>query len=360
MTDELMPWRIVGPWTLPLIKRIKRNGLKVFSCFHCGGGSTMGYKLAGYEVLGGVEIDKDMMAIYRANHKPVHSYLMGVQDFLKVPTDDLPPALLDLDILDGSPPCSSFSTVGRRHKKWGKKTYFREGQAAQVLDDLFFDFIEIANRLRPKVVIAENVKGMIQGKARGYCKEVLRQFREAGYRPQLFLLNASRMGVPQRRERVFFVASRDDLDMDKLVLRFDEPPIPFSDIDGGDSVKGSAPVSDMMRGLWEKTEIGQNFMGAHPGNSMWSVWKIYPHVPCSTIVSNPSVLYHPFIPRTLSSCEVIAAQSFPTDYDYGKEKIYYVCGMSVPPLMMQRISLEVGRQWFGVEYDHRRAPVEAA
>lgn len=359
MTDELTPWRIVGPWTLPLIKRIKRNGLKVFSCFHCGGGSTMGYKLAGYEVLGGVEIDKDMMAIYRANHKPAHSYLMGVQDFLKVPIDDLPPALLDLDILDGSPPCSSFSTVGLRDKKWGKKAHFREGQAAQVLDDLFFHFIEIANRLRPKVVIAENVKGMLLGKARGYCKEVLRQFREAGYRPQLFLLNASRMGVPQRRERVFFVASRDDLDMGKLVLRFDEPPIPFSVVDKGDSVK-ARPMTENARDLWSRTRLGDNFKRAHPTGSCFSHFRVSPYMPCNTLTTTTEKLYHPFIPRSLAGPELIDIQTFPTDYNFGKEKVGYVCGMSVPPLMMQRISLEVGRQWFGVEYDHRRAPVEAA
>ncbi len=52
---------ITGPWNLTDLKEVKSNGLKVFSCFHCGGGSTMGYKLAGYEVLGGVEIDPKMM-----------------------------------------------------------------------------------------------------------------------------------------------------------------------------------------------------------------------------------------------------------------------------------------------------------
>ena len=86
----------------------------VFSCFHCGGGSTMGYKLAGCRVLGGVEIDPAMMAVYRANHHPEHSYLMGVGDFVKIPDADLPAELFDLDILDGSPPCSTFSTSGLR------------------------------------------------------------------------------------------------------------------------------------------------------------------------------------------------------------------------------------------------------
>ena len=70
--------RFHGPWNLTDLATVPKNGLTAFSCFHCGGGSTMGYKLAGFSMLGGVEIDPEMMAIYRANHKPKHSYLMGV------------------------------------------------------------------------------------------------------------------------------------------------------------------------------------------------------------------------------------------------------------------------------------------
>ena len=156
----------------------------------------MGYKLAGYRVLGGVEIDPRMMAGYRENHHPEHSYLMSVRDFVNIPDHDLPPALFELDVLDGSPPCSSFSLAGARQKKWGQKHKFREGQAEQVLDDLFFEFIDIAAKLKPRIVVAENVKGLIIGKARGYVKQIFRRFREAGYRCQLFLLDASSMGVP--------------------------------------------------------------------------------------------------------------------------------------------------------------------
>ena len=63
-------------------------------------------------------------------------------------------------------------------------------------------------KLKPKVVVAENVKGLIQGNARGYVKEIFKAFQNAGYSAQLFLLNASRMGVPQNRERTVFIANR--------------------------------------------------------------------------------------------------------------------------------------------------------
>ena len=88
----------------------KPNGLKVFGTFVCGGGSTMGYKLAGFEHLGGVEIDKRMATIYRTNHNPKYFYLEDIRDFNK--RTDLPSELYNLDILDGSPPCSTFSMSG--------------------------------------------------------------------------------------------------------------------------------------------------------------------------------------------------------------------------------------------------------
>src|ERR1019366_4719387 len=84
-------------------------------------------------------------------------------------------------------------------------------QTKQVLDTLFFDFIELANQLRPKIVIAENVSGLLEGNAISYVKKIYQQFDEAGYYCQHHLLNSSVMGIPQRRERVFFVCIRKDL-----------------------------------------------------------------------------------------------------------------------------------------------------
>lgn len=199
--------KITGPYTKKDVKKIQdsvKNKKKVFSCFHCGGGSSFGYKLAGMDVLGGVEIDPKMMELYKANHDPKYSFLMGVQDFKNIPDEQLPKALFDLDILDGSPPCSTFSMAGSREKAWDKKKKFREGQKEQVLENLFFDFIDIAKKLKPKVVVAENVKGLISGNARYYVDKIFRSFRDAGYSAQLFLCNGSRMGVPQQRESFLY------------------------------------------------------------------------------------------------------------------------------------------------------------
>ena len=195
-------------WTLKDAVFTKDKG-KVFSCFACGGGSTMGYKLAGFDVIGCNEIDPKMMEAYKANHNPKYAYLEPIQTFKM--REDLPQELYELDILDGSPPCSSFSMAGNREKDWGKDKVFREGQAMQVLDTLFFDFIDLAKKLQPTVVVAENVKGLLLGEAKAYVRQIYREFDLAGYYVQHWLLDASKMGVPQRRERVFFIAFRKDL-----------------------------------------------------------------------------------------------------------------------------------------------------
>ena len=121
-------------WTLR-DARFTRDKGKVFSCFSCGGGSTMGYKLAGFDVVGCCEIDPRMAAVYEANHHPRHVYVEDIRDFAK--RESYPDELYGLDVLDGSPPCSTFSLMGERERNWGKEKRFREGQKAQVLDTLF-------------------------------------------------------------------------------------------------------------------------------------------------------------------------------------------------------------------------------
>ena len=138
----------------------------------------MGYKLGGFDVIGCNEIDPRMMEVYRKNHSPKFSFLEPIQEFNK--KENLPDELYNLDILDGSPPCSSFSIAGSRGKSWGKAKHFREGQARQVLDTLFFDFIDLAKRLQPKVVVAENVKGLLLGDAIQYVRRIYEEFRAAG------------------------------------------------------------------------------------------------------------------------------------------------------------------------------------
>ena len=343
-------------WTLKDARFTKDKG-KVFSCFACGGGSTMGYKLAGYDVIGCNEIDHRMMYAYCQNHNPRFPFLEPIQDFKN--REDLPPELFNLDILDGSPPCSSFSVAGSREEAWGKKKKFREGQAEQVLDTLFFDFIDLAKRLQPKVVVAENVKGLLMGEAKAYVTRIHEEFEAAGYYVKHWLFDASTMGVPQRRERVFFVCLRKDLaepllipdglfDMTPLLnLKFNEPIIPMSDVTDYSGREFSSPV---IRKLWENRKHGDSNQGAanerlFGKGSNFNQAYVYQDKVCPTLASKESCLIHFDQPRYLGKSEVCCISSFPQDYNFAGQSPHYICGMSVPPVMMAQVASAIWEQW---------------
>lgn len=339
-------WLPTGPWNLSELAGRPKNGLKVFSCFSCGGGSTMGYKLSGYEVIGCCEIDPEMLKVYKKNHNPKYPFLMGVQDFKNIPNEELPKELFDLDVLDGSPPCSSFSMAGAREKKWGKKSHFREGQAEQHLDDLFFDFIDVAKKLQPKVVVAENVKGLIQGNAKGYVKQIFKKFREAGYSCQLFLLNASKMGVPQRRERTFFIANRLDK---KISLEFSEKTAILGELYSSLPMGKDVSSSSMVK-YWNKIKPGQNMSAAHEKGSLFGQVKLNKNTPAPTMTSKEYQFWDWRKPNLLSKEQCCFIQSFPVDYSFNREP-KYICGMSVPPFMMNRVSHQIAKQFFNINYE---------
>ena len=92
-----------------------------------------------------------------------------------------------------------------------KKKKFREGQAEQTLDDLSFIFIDTVKKLKPKVMIMENVEGLLLGEAWGYVQKIYAQLHDIGYQVNHWLCKAEYMGVPQTRHRVFFIALRNDV-----------------------------------------------------------------------------------------------------------------------------------------------------
>lgn len=342
-------------WNLKDAVFTKDKG-KVFSCFACGGGSTMGYKLAGFDVVGCNEIDPKMMEVYIENHKPKYTFLEGIQTFKE--RNDLPSDLYELDILDGSPPCSSFSMAGNRDDDWGKEKKFREGQAEQVLDTLFFDFIDLAKKLQPKVVVAENVKGLLMGSAIEYVRKIYNDLDNAGYYCQHFLLDASTMGVPQKRERVFFIALRKDLaqpflewqDMftqnPKIVLDFKEPEINFGEILDGNGRE----LSENMKLVWEKRMIGDSgmddaYMREFKKVKYFSQSYLYKDKVSKTITSHEDSLVLFDYPKYTSKDEVCKIGSYPLDYNFLKNKPHYIIGMSVPPLMTGKIAEQIYKQW---------------
>ena len=329
---------------------------KVFSCFACGGGSTLGYKLAGFDVLGCNEIDPKMIEAYKTNHNPKYAYLEPIQTFKN--RKDLPKELYDLDILDGSPPCSSFSMAGNREKDWGKEKVFREGQSEQILDTLFFDFIDLANELKPKIVVAENVKGLLLGSAKEYVIKIYDAFDKAGYYCQHFLLDASKMGVPQRRERVFFICLRKDLsnkflywkdmftEIPKIEMNFNEKEILFKEVYTDHTDRKLSPA---IQKLWHYRIDSDNDIGSinerihgkltyfgHKFTKMNEVNK--------TIIAGDSTILYDH-PRLINKFELCKVGAYPLDYNFLNLKPHYLIGMSVPPVMTAQIASNIYDQW---------------
>ena len=329
---------------------IQYHGKKVFGTFICGGGSSMGYKLAGYNHLGGVEIDPKVAEIYRTNHKPEYLFEEDIRTFNS--RKNFPDSLSNLDLLDGSPPCSTFSSSGSREKAWGKKKKFREGQSEQRLDDLVFRYIDTISILKPKVAILENVKGLVLGSAKAYAKRIKTQFEDSGYRVQVFLLNAASMGVPQKRERVFFVGLREDLNLPLLKLDFKEPAIPFGQFmeknvrrskatELTESVKKRLPFHK--RGEMDLGPASQRMNGKL---SFFNSKFAYPEKVSLTIASaggSRHIVYGQ--DRTYTTEELCQIGTYPIDYNFKGMDPQYLIGMSVPPVMTAQISYQIYRQW---------------
>lgn len=311
-----------------------KNGLTAFSCFAGGGGSTMGYKLVGCDVIGDLELDKKMNTSYVRNHNPKYNYLMDIRDFNKL--DNLPEELYDLDILDGSPPCSTFSVAGDREKAWGKEKRFREGQKLQTLDDLVFVFIDTVAKLQPRVAILENVEGLLLGNAYEYVKGIYKKFGEIGYKCHHWLLKGEHIGLPQARHRVFFVATRTGFDIANVNMSFSYAPIHYSEFKSENEkiAKGKMAFAiKQIRPNEQIEDVMKRIYGHRTGitNVIARSNKVFP-----TILGGHSSIWtengnHP------SNQDFIYASSFPEDYDFTKGNIEYICGMSVPPIMIKRL-----------------------
>lgn len=197
--------------TMPEITAIPWNGLNVVSTFAGCGGSSLGYRMAGFRVLWANEFVEAARDCYRANMSP--GTIVDNRDIREIQPEEILKRIGlkigELDLLDGSPPCASFSTAGKRQKDWGKAKKYSD--RVQRTDDLFWEFVRILRGLKPRVFVAENVSGLVKGVAKGYFLEILKELKDSGYRVKCKILDAQWLGVPQARQRTIFVGVREDL-----------------------------------------------------------------------------------------------------------------------------------------------------
>lgn len=202
------------PYSIPSMSDIAKvrgtNGYGVVSTFSGCGGSCLGFEMDGYSILSASEFVEAARDTYAANHPGVPIIPDDIREISGRDILDLIGRERgDVDVLEGSPPCASFSTSGRRQSHWGKVKQYSD--RAQRADDLFYEYARILGDIQPRVFVAENVTGLVRGTAKGYFKEILTALRAQGYEVTAKVLDASWLGVPQARKRLIFVGVRSDL-----------------------------------------------------------------------------------------------------------------------------------------------------
>lgn len=331
-------------YRVPLLSEVRElpwNGLTVASLFAGCGGSSTGYRMAGCRVAYANEFVEAAARTYRLNCAP--ETVVDMTDIR-----DLEGISFEPDIIDASPPCTSFSSAGRRELGWGKKKAY-SGEKEQRSDDLFFEFVRILRDRRPKVFVAENVAGLIKGTAKGVFIKIMGELKASGYRVEARLLDAQWLGVPQVRARLIFIGVRDNLTINPSDL-FPKPfpervtlreafrvPLPLrGDLDKGPSITRYA--------------IGKEAANLPPGG--WSkryfqLFRASLDLPSQTITASGGVaslanVIAPCGTRKFDISELIRVCGFPDDWRFPADLTYQErwerLGRAVPPIMMRSIA----------------------
>jgi DNA (cytosine-5)-methyltransferase 1 len=373
------------PYAVPLMSEIREipwNGFNAVSTFSGCGGSSLGYRMAGFRVLWASEFIPAARDAYNANKADYT--ILDDRDIRTVAPESILAAIGmqagELDLLDGSPPCASFSSAGKREAGWGKEKVYSDG--SQRVDDLFHEFVRILRGLQPKCFIAENVSGLIKGTAKGHFLEILAALKACGYRVGAQLLDAQWLGVPQARQRLIFCGVRTDLGLapafpTPLPYRYtvrdalphiSKPGTPFEPrmIIGNDAFQATwgtldHPSPTILATRWKtsgmiETEagIGQYAIGDEwdrlaPGQQSeryFSLVKADPDCPSPTITgmgATPGLaaVVHPTEKRKFSIAELRRISAFPDDFELpgnSYKQAWERLGRAVPPVMMRAIA----------------------
>jgi DNA (cytosine-5)-methyltransferase 1 len=191
-------------WKFNKYKKGKMKNYTFISTFCGAGGSSLGYKMAGFKELLAIDFNKNAIDTFKLNFKNIPVWLKDIKeitgkqilDFCKIKKGEL-------DLLDGSPPCQGVSTAGKR-----KVNDFR--------NDLFKEYKRLIHDLQPKIFIMENVSGMVKGKMKGRFIEIITELKKENYNVKCKLMNAKYYKVPQSRERLIFIGIRKDLNLEPI------------------------------------------------------------------------------------------------------------------------------------------------
>lgn len=172
--------------------------MNIVSLFSGAGGLDLGLLQAGHNILWAIDIDKDAVSTYKANI----SDNIVLDDITKIDFSSLP----DCDLIVGGFPCQGFSLANLRRNISDERNI------------LYKSFYKAINTKKPKYFIAENVKGILSLGKGEIVKQIVSDFKNAGYDVSVNLVNMADYGVPQTRQRVIFLGTRLDCLDRRLIL----------------------------------------------------------------------------------------------------------------------------------------------
>lgn len=315
----------------PFMKDIEQP--TVISTFAGCGGSSLGYKMAGFKELLAVEWDDNAVETFKLNFPEVPVYHGDIAKLSGAECMKLAGGIKpgELDVLDGSPPCQGFSMAGKR--KWNDPR-----------NSLFAEYARLLAELQPKVFVMENVTGLVKGHMKQAYLKIMATLRGCGYTAKGEVMNAMYYGVPQARQRVIIIGVRNDLGIEPTHPKPQTEPIAIMDGIAGADTTGTPPFNDKYAMLYDRVPAGGNAQSVI-GKGFNNCVKPHPRKPSPTLPKTQTgrgfaTVAHPTEKRALSIGEAKRIGSFPDDFmltgNYSTQ--FMRIGNSVPPLLMKAIA----------------------
>lgn len=179
--------------------------LKAIDLFAGAGGLSTGLEMAGFEVLYANEVSSIFSQSLKINHPKTEVITADIRSLdPEIIRRSLNLAIGELDLLVGGPPCQGFSINAPSRSSDDDRNH------------LFLDYLRFVENFQPKVVLIENVPGMVSYENGDTIKSILTSLRQLGYQVTVRILYSPHYGVPQTRWRTIFIAN--NIGIDPLLL----------------------------------------------------------------------------------------------------------------------------------------------
>lgn len=333
---------------------------KIIDLF-CGcGGLSKGFEKAGFEVCLAIDMWKDAVVTYNHNHK---TPVAICEDVKNIDLDKLRELNKNNDIVGiiGGPPCQGYSTVGKRDIN-DERNY------------LYLEYCRIVETIQPEFFVLENVKGLLTLNDGMFKKDIIERFEKLGYKVENKILNASDFGVPQNRQRVFFVGIKNK--KFRFPVEF-EYKVSTEDAIGDllqcNNVYNVEPITEYQRMMRKNcNQLNNNELTEHSEQTidiinqvpdggkitdlpkeLWEVRKynkafqrMNSKLPSNTIDTGHRNYFHYKENRIPTVRESARIQSFEDDFEFlgSKTSQYKQVGNAVPPLLAYEIAKEIKKQ----------------